>query len=142
MAEPVGPTPTPAEVVTFGECLASFVATEPGPFAEGSSFRRYVAGSEANVAVGLARLGHRVAYLGCVGDDGFGTSIVRKLRGEGVDVRQLRLVGGSQTGVMFRELRGAGPSEVVYHRAGSAGGPRDHIRSISTTNTSDCDPRH
>ncbi|HTC85495.1 MAG TPA: sugar kinase [Candidatus Acidoferrum sp.] len=110
-----------AEVVTFGECLASLLATEPGPLAEVASFRRYVAGSEANVAVGLARLGHRVAYLGRVGDDGFGAAIVRKLRGEGVDVDGLHVVPGLRTGVMFRERRGAGPSEVIYHRAGSAG---------------------
>ena len=118
----------PAEVVTFGECLASFVGTEPGPFTEAASFRRYVAGSEANMAVGLARLGHRVAYLGCVGDDGFGTAIVRKLRGEGIDVGHLRVVDGARTGVMFRERRGAGPTEVIYHRSGSAGsmfGPAD-----------------
>ena len=51
---------------------------------------RYVAGAEANVAVGLARLGHGVvAYIGNVGSDGFGTAIVRALRGEGVDVRHL-----------------------------------------------------
>ena len=117
-----------AEVITFGECLASFVGTEPGPFAEVASFRRYVAGSEANLAVGLARLGHRVAFLGCVGDDGFGAAIVRKLRGEGVDVERLRVVEGARTGVMFRERRGAGPTEVIYHRSGSAGsmfGPAD-----------------
>jgi len=133
--EPTGTTSRPAEVVTFGECLASFVATDPGPFAEITSFRRYVAGSEANVAVGLARLGHRVAYVGCVGDDGFGTAIVRKLRGEGVDVRGLRTVERSSTGVMFRERRSAGPSEVVYHRAGSAGstfGPADVARAVET----------
>ena len=55
----------------------------------GAAFERHVAGAEANVAVGLARLGHSVAYIGRVGGDGFGTAIVRKLRGEGVDVGHL-----------------------------------------------------
>ena len=41
------------EVTTLGECLASFVADTPGPMAEASRFTRYVAGAEANVAVGL-----------------------------------------------------------------------------------------
>jgi 2-dehydro-3-deoxygluconokinase len=116
------------EVVTLGECLVSFVASEQGPLAEVGSYRRHVAGAEANVAVGLARLGHRAAFIGRVGDDGFGTAIVRRLRGDGVDVRWLRVEPDAWTGLMVRERRWAGPSEVVYHRAGSAGsrlGPED-----------------
>lgn len=120
--------PENVEVVTLGECLVSFVAREQGPLAEVADFRRYVAGAEANVAVGLARLGHGAAFIGRVGDDSFGTTIVRRLRGDGVDVRGLRVEPDARTGLMFRERRGAGPSEVVYHRAGSAGsmlGPED-----------------
>ena len=72
------------EVVTLGECLVSFVATAPGPLSEASTFERFVAGAEANVAVGLARLGHAVTYIGRVGADGFGDAIRRRLLGEGV----------------------------------------------------------
>lgn len=110
-----------SEVVTLGECLASFLATTPGPLAEAVDFERHVAGAEANVAVGLARLGHTVSYIGRVGSDGFGTAIVRKLRGEGVDVGRLPIDPDAPTGVMFRERRTLGPIDVVYHRAGSAG---------------------
>ena len=45
------------EVVTLGECLMAFVGSDPGPLAGTASFLPYVAGAEANVAVGLARLG-------------------------------------------------------------------------------------
>ena len=110
-----------AEVVTLGECLVALVASEPGPMAEAARFRRYVAGAEANVAVGLARLGHRAAYIGRVGGDGFGTAILRRLRGEGVDVSALVVDESGPTGLMFRERRLLGPAEVIYHRAGSAG---------------------
>jgi 2-dehydro-3-deoxygluconokinase len=109
------------EVVTFGECLAAFVPSTPGPMAEATTFQRYVAGAEANVAVGLARLGHRVAYVGRVGADGFGLAITRALRGEGLDIQHLAAVEGARTGVVFRERRALGPMDVVYHRAGSAG---------------------
>ncbi len=108
------------EVVTVGECLASLVATSPGPLAEGTAFERHVAGAEANVAVGLARLGHSVAYIGRVGADGFGTAIVRRLRGEGVDVSHLLIDPDAGTGVMIRERRALGAAEVLYHRARSA----------------------
>jgi 2-dehydro-3-deoxygluconokinase len=121
-----------SDVVTLGECLASFVATTPGPLAEAIGFERHVAGAEANVAVGLARLGHTVTYIGRVGADGFGTAIARRLRGEGVDVRFLATDDSAPTGVMFRERRSLGPIDVVYHRSGSAAsklGPDDIDRA-------------
>jgi 2-dehydro-3-deoxygluconokinase len=116
------------EVVTLGECLVSLVATELGSLAEAATFGRHVAGAEANVAVGLARLGHRAALIGRVGQDGFGTAIVRALRGAGVGVDWLAVDPGGPTGHLFRERRALGPAEVVYARTGSAGsrlGPQD-----------------
>ncbi len=109
------------EVVTLGECLISLIATQPGPLAEAGLFERHVAGAEANVAVGLARLGHSVAYIGRVGGDGLGTAIVRGLRGEGVDVSHLEVDADATTGLMLRERRVLGAAEVVYARANSAG---------------------
>lgn len=108
------------DVVTLGECLVSFVAATPGPMAEAGSFERHIAGAEANVAVGLARLGHGSAYIGRVGDDGFGTAIIRRLRGEGVDVTWLARDPDAPTGLMFRERRALGPAQVLYARIGSA----------------------
>ena len=122
------------EVVTLGECLGSFVAWDAGPLAEARGFTRHVAGAEANVAVGLARLGHAIAYIGRVGGDGFGTAILRALRGEGVDVRHLTIDDSARTGVMFRERRVLGAMDVVYHRAGSAGSrvaPEDVVSAVA-----------
>ena len=110
-----------ATVVTLGECLISLVAEETGPLAEAATFERHIAGAEANVAVGLARLGQSVAYIGRVGSDGFGVAIVRRLRAEGVDVRYLTVDTGATTGIMLRERRVLGPAQVVYARTGSAG---------------------
>lgn len=110
------------EVVTLGECMASFVALERGPLADTARhMRTTVAGAEANVAVGLCRLEHNAGFIGRVGDDGLGRMIARTLRGEGVDVRHLRVELGAATGVMIRELRDLGPAEIVYWRAASAG---------------------
>ncbi len=115
------------EVVTLGECLISLVAGQAGPLAEATTFDRHIAGAEANAAVGLARLGHTVAYIGRVGDDGLGTAVRRRLRGEGVDVEHLRPDAAATTGVMFRERRALGAAEIVYARAGSAGSRLDPV---------------
>ncbi len=108
-------------VVTMGECLVSLVAADSAPFPDVRALHPYVAGAEANVAIGLSRLGQAVAFIGRVGDDGFGTRILRALRGEAVDVRGVTVDADGATGVMIRERRGVGPSEVIYYRASSAG---------------------
>ena len=116
------------DVLTLGECLVALVATSLGPLAEANTFERHVAGAEANVAVGLARLGHRPAFIGRVGADGFGSAIVRRLRGEGVATEYLSVDTSAPTGVLVRERRALGPAEVTYYRSASAGsrvGPDD-----------------
>jgi 2-dehydro-3-deoxygluconokinase len=108
------------EVVTLGECLLSFVALEPGPLADIGTFRAVAAGAEANVAVGVARVGHASAFVGRVGTDPFGRSLVRALRGEGVDVADVGPDEGP-TGLMIRDRPVLGPGHVEYRRSGSAG---------------------
>lgn len=114
----MGDTP---EVIAVGEPLIALLAVGPAPLADVEAFSRHVAGAEANVAVGLARLRHRALYVGRVGDDGFGRAIVRRLRGEGVDVSGVVVDEERRTGLLIRERRALGPSEVLYYRAGSAG---------------------
>jgi 2-dehydro-3-deoxygluconokinase len=109
------------EVVTLGECLIALVAASSGPLAEVGAFERHVAGAEANVAIGLARLGHDVSFIGRVGADSLGTVVRRRLRAEGVAVGSLTTDPTAPTGILLRERRIVGPSEVVYRRAGSAG---------------------
>src|SRR5205823_13199922 len=79
------------DVVTCGELLIDFVATEVGvTLAQASLFQKAPGGAPANVAVGLARLGQRVGFLGQVGDDEFGHFLVDTLQSHGVDVSSMR----------------------------------------------------
>lgn len=80
----------------------------------------HVAGAESNVAVGVARLGHSVAWAGVLGADPHGEFIRRQLRAEGIDV-QCRIDSEHSTGVMFLEQRTADISRAFYYRAHSAG---------------------
>ena len=45
------------DVITIGEAMAMFVATETGELSTVEHFIKRVAGAELNVATGLARLG-------------------------------------------------------------------------------------
>jgi 2-dehydro-3-deoxygluconokinase len=109
------------EVVTLGEALGGFVAREIGPLELASGFERHIVGAEFNTAVGLARLGRRAAFIGRIGDDALGRSVLRALRAESVDDRYVGVEREAPTGVLIRARRGGAASEVVYHRSGSAG---------------------
>ena len=91
-----------------------------GPLSAGGSLAMHVAGAESNVAVGVARLGHRVGWAGVVGADPHGEFILRQLRSEGIGVHH-RADASRGTGVMFLEQRTADVTRAFYYRAGSAG---------------------
>ncbi|MGW6837052.1 sugar kinase [Streptomyces sp. NPDC054949] len=108
------------EVVTVGEAMAALRAT--GPIKLAPTMEVSVAGAEANVAIGLSRLGHRVAWAGCVGDDEFGALVLRTLRAEQVDVSHARTdTDGRPTGLLVREDGIGDLATVRYYRSGSAG---------------------
>ncbi|MGW7279608.1 sugar kinase [Streptomyces sp. NPDC054844] len=108
----------PADVLTFGETMLS-LQTE-GPLTTGAPARTAVAGAESNVAIALARLGHRVSWAGRLGADEPARLILRTLRGEGVDVRHATSDPGAPTGALMRERLVADVTRVHYWRAGSA----------------------
>ncbi len=115
-------TPSQPEVVTFGEAMALFVATEPGDLAGVAGFTRRMAGAETNVAVGLARLGFPVGWVGRLGNDSFGRFIRSTLAREGVDTACVATDEGRSTGFMLKGMAASGEDPTIeYHRRNSAG---------------------
>jgi 2-dehydro-3-deoxygluconokinase len=106
------------DLLTLGESMVSL--RSGGPLSAGGTLSMHVAGAESNVAVGVARLGHRVSWAGVLGTDPHGQFILRQLRSEGIEVRH-REDPVNSTGIMFLEQRTADVSRAYYHRSGSAG---------------------
>ncbi|MET8053069.1 MULTISPECIES: sugar kinase [unclassified Streptosporangium] len=106
------------DVLTLGEVMACLRAD--GQVRLGGTARISVAGAEANVAIGLTRLGHDVVFVGAVGPDQLGELIRRTLRAEGVGTQAIR-ADPAPTGIVVFEQRLAGVMRVDYHRRGSAG---------------------
>ena len=104
-------------VLTLGEGLGVIRTTET--LATASHLSAGVGGAELNVAIGLARLGTGVTWLGRVGADGLGRRVVRELRAEGVDV--IAPVVDRPTGLLLKERDALGRTVITYHRSGSAG---------------------
>ncbi|MFI6369553.1 sugar kinase [Streptomyces sp. NPDC050546] len=93
-----------------------------GALRMGGSLGLSVAGAESNVAIGLARLGHRVRWAGRVGADELGALVLRTLRAEGIDIGHAATDdAGRPTGLLLTEPRLGTLTRVSYYRAGSAG---------------------
>jgi fructokinase len=109
------------DVVCVGEMLIDFVATVGGTTIEDTPvFERAPGGAPANVAVGLSRLGLKVAFMGKVGDDPFGYFLTDTLAAAGVDVGSVRFAKEARTGLAFVSLGAGGEREFTFYRHPSA----------------------
>ncbi|HZV65957.1 MAG TPA: sugar kinase [Telluria sp.] len=109
------------DVVTVGEAMALLIARHTGPLAQVSEFERASAGAELNVAVGLSRLGFKVAYITRLGDDSLGRNLRDFMRAQELDLRHVMVDGRYPTGFMLKAMVNDGTDpEVEYFRRGSA----------------------
>jgi sugar/nucleoside kinase (ribokinase family) len=72
-------------------------------------------GSSSIFAFNLARLGAKVGFVGVVGDDFFGTFVTERLRWAGVDVRALRRLRRTKTGLTIWCNQGGQRAGITYN---------------------------
>ncbi|NUR94690.1 MAG: sugar kinase [Kribbellaceae bacterium] len=119
------------DLLTLGETMMS-VRTER-PMRLGGDAHLSIAGSESNVAIGVARLGHDVTWLSAVGNDEPGRLIQRTLRAENVNTR-IRFSDEAFTGFIAFDQPSHDITRVSYHRRGSAAStltPSETIAAIA-----------
>ncbi|WP_380877479.1 2-keto-3-deoxygluconate kinase [Sphingomonas sp. DBB INV C78] len=104
----------------FGELLLRLTAPGRELLLQSGRLDVHVGGAEANVAVGLARLGHATRMVSVVPENPLGDVAVTFLRGHGVDCTHV-VRGEGRMGLYFL-TPGAGlrASEIVYDRSYSA----------------------
>ena len=109
------------DVITFGEAMMLLVADRPGPLEQAQAFYKRTAGAETNVAIGLARLGLKVAWASRLGTDSMGRYLLAAMASEGIDCSHVVCDPSQRTGFQFkgRVTDGSDPP-VEYHRKGSA----------------------
>ncbi len=108
------------QFITFGEVMLRLKSPGHERFFQNALLEATFGGGEANVAVGLARLGLNAAFASAIPDNPIGDACIGELRKHGVDTSPVARQG-DRLGIYFLEA-GANqrPSVVVYDRAHSA----------------------
>lgn len=108
-------------IVSFGEMLIDFVPTMSGVSLAGApGFLKAPGGAPANVAISVARLGGRSAFVGKLGDDEFGHMLAGILKENGVTSEGILFDKGARTALAFVTLRSDGEREFMFYRNPSA----------------------
>lgn len=91
------------------------------PLEESANFNKYLGGSPANIAVGMARLGKKVGFIARVSDDQFGDYVTHYFRKEGIDTSHItRCRNGENLGLTFTEILSPSESRILMYRDGVA----------------------
>lgn len=109
-----------ARVVCFGELLLRMTAPGRELLLQNGHLDVHVGGAEANVAVGLARLGHDTAMVSRVPDNALGDAAIAHLRRYGVGVDAVSRCHGRMGLYFFSPGAGVRASAIVYDREGSS----------------------
>lgn len=104
------------DILTIGDALVLFNPLTTGPLRFVNSFERKVGGAELNVAIGCSRLGLKAGWISRLGMDEFGRYAFNFVRGEGVDVSQVKLVEGYPTSIYFKEILSGEKINSYYYR--------------------------
>lgn len=111
-----------AKVTVIGSSSMDLVVTSnirpgAGETVLGESFKTVPGGKGANQAVAAARLGADVSMIGCVGEDHYGKAILENFKSNGVSVKNVKPVTGSDSGTAHIILAEGDNSIVVVKGA-------------------------
>lgn len=111
--------PTPLDALCLGEALVQVSPVDGVRLREARAAHLSLGGAEANVAIGLALQGIRVAWAGALGADPLGHGLIDQLAARGVDVSLVERREDAPTGLYLKDPSPAG-SRPYYYRRGSA----------------------
>jgi len=108
----------PMDLVLLGRIAIDFNPVDYyKTLTESTTFRKYLGGSPANIAVGMARLGKRIGFFARVSDDRFGDFVVEYFENEGIDVSRVkRCTNGEKLGLTFTEILNENESSILMYR--------------------------
>ncbi len=109
--------PSGAKIISTGELLVEFVSHRKGCGLETiSEFSGpYPSGAPAIFIDQAARMGATTGFFGTVGDDGFGRTLVGRLKEDGVDISGIATDPDRTTGTAFVSYYEDGSRTFIFH---------------------------
>ena len=105
------------DVIVLGRIGYDFYSEEPHvPLPQVRRFSRYLGGSSANMAVGLARLGARAGIVGCLGSDSLSRFLIDFLKQENVDTSHVQIAPGYLPSLAITEVSPPDKFPQVFYR--------------------------
>ncbi|WP_430536071.1 5-dehydro-2-deoxygluconokinase [Listeria rocourtiae] len=106
------------DVIAVGRACIDLNAVEYNrPMEETMTFSKYVGGSPANIAIGTAKLGLKVGFIGKIPDDQHGRFIEQYMRQVGVDTSEMVTdKEGHKTGLAFTEIKSPEECSILMYR--------------------------
>ncbi len=110
------------DIIPMGRIGVDLNANEINrPMEETETFTKYVGGSPANIAIGMARLGKKVGFIGRVADDQFGRFVVNYFNNETINTTNITVdKDGAKMGLAFTEIKSPTESSILMYREGVA----------------------
>lgn len=108
----------PMDLVLLGRVAVDFNPVDYfHPLSECTTFKKYVGGSPANIAVGVSRHGLKAGFFARVSDDQFGDFVTDFFKKEGIDVTRIRRCeNGEKIGLTFTEILSPTESSILMYR--------------------------
>lgn len=105
------------EIMTMGEIIVEIMRTEVDrPLDKAALFKGpFPSGAPAIFIDTVARLGHKAAIVGGVGDDDFGKCLIDRLEGDGVDCSMIVKNDRISTGCAFVTYFANGDRKFIFH---------------------------
>src|SRR5215213_6273192 len=104
------PETKPLDVLTIGEMVVDFISAEKtDTLSNASTFKRYLGGSPANIAVYISKLGGTSAVIAKTGIGAFGKFLKSELQRHGVTTDYLSMDHRTHTTVIFVSSTAATP---------------------------------
>jgi 5-dehydro-2-deoxygluconokinase len=109
------------DFICLGRAAVDLYGLERGaPLEDAQHFAKYLGGSSGNVAVGLSRLGRKVAMLTRVGDEHMGRFVRGTLAAEGVDVTAVKTDPKRLTGLVLLGIENSESFPHIFFRENCA----------------------
>jgi len=104
----------------------------PGETVLGDTFDVHPGGKGANQAVAASRMGAQVSFVGCLGDDDFGSNLRGCLTSEGVDITKVRTCEKVRTGVGIITVTPDGENSIVVAPGANARFNNEDVENASS----------